>query len=259
MGETNNAPQFPMNQSLSGQGMFREGMIPPENTGISTISPGSIPPTEMPQQQIQAMASPKGGAINLDLLRKNPLLRAWFKHKFGMDPLAAAPKTQEEKDAAALNLYRKKEEIKAESKGGSTPTNAVLTQNQQAIQGIDTVLPMLDELINDPSKVYGRFDFNPSKKAAYNAKTSGMIDTLVAAQSLPKVQASIDLVEQQIRRATNESNTAYTDRLKDLRKDLVHRRGKAQTVLKNRKVNTGDLEDLSHMSDEELRKIAGGG
>jgi hypothetical protein len=173
--------------------------------------------------------------------------------------VAQALQTPEEKQAAAIDLFKQKERIKAQNKGGETPTNAVLTQNQQALQGIDTVLPMLDELIEQPGKVYGKYDFSPSKKAAYNAKTSGMIDTLVAAQSLPKVQASIDLVEQQIRRGTNESNGSYIERLKDLRKDLLSRRGKSQSVLKNRKINTEPMEDLSHMSDAELHSIAGGG
>lgn len=197
--------------------------------------------------------------FNADVLKNNPMLRGFFKHKFGYDPLAPAPQTPEEKHEDAISLFREKEGIKNENKGGESPTNAVLTQNQQALQGIDTVLPMLDELINDPAKVYGRFDFNPSKKAAYNAKTSGMIDTLVAAQSLPKVQASIDLVEQQIRRATNEGDSEYIARLKDLRKDLVNRRSKAQSVVKNRKVNSASSNDFSQMSEEELRAIAGGG
>jgi len=198
------------------------------------------------------------GGVSLDALRQNPLLRGFFKHKFGYDPIAM-PQTPEDKRAASLDLFQQKENIKKQNKGGDIPTNTVLTQNQQAIQGIKTVIPMLDELIKNPKSVYGPTDFSPSKKAAYNAKTSGMIDTLVAAQSLPKVQASIDLVEQQIRRATNESVDSYIKRLKDLRKDLVNRQGRAKSVLENRKVDTGARDDFSNMSDEELRQIAGGG
>lgn len=249
-GATNPMQQQAQQQAPSeemGQGM---GMFTPE--GLSANQAQA-------QAQNQQAAQSATGGMNLDMLKQNPMLRGWFKHHYGYDPLKEAPQTPEEKQAAALELFKQKEGVKAQNKGGDTPTNTVLTQNQQAIQGIDTVLPMLDDLIKNPDKVYGKWDFSPSKKAAYNAKTSGMIDTLVAAQSLPKVQASIDLVEQQIRRATNESDDAYIERIKDLRKDLVNRRGKAQSVIKNRKVNTESSEDYSNMSDEELRKIAGGG
>ncbi|CAB4151369.1 hypothetical protein UFOVP685_10 [uncultured Caudovirales phage] len=226
--------------------------------GMGMFSPEGMQQAQQPQQAPQA--SPQGApGMNFDMLRQNPMLRGFFKHKFGYDPLAAAAQTPEDKQAASLNLFKQKEDIKKQSKGGDIPTNTVLTQNQQALQGIKTVLPMLDELINNPKSVYGPTDFSPSKKAAYNAKTSGMIDTLVAAQSLPKVQASIDLVEQQIRRGTNESTANYINRLKELRKDLVNRKGRAKDVLSNRKVNTSDDDDFSQMSDDELRKIAGGG
>lgn len=214
-----------------------------------------------PNYELNKFKSTLGGLNNVDMeaLKKNPALRGFFKHQFGFDPLSPAELTPEEKDARALNLFQQKENIKKQNRGGDVPTNSILTQNQNAIQGIDTVVPMIDEIINNPQIVYGQTDFSPSKKAAYNAKTSGMIDTLVAAQSLPKVQASIDLVSEQIRRHTNESTDAYIKRLKDLRKDLINRRGRSQSVLKNRKINTDELEDFSKMSDDELRKIAGGG
>ena len=246
-GQAPGAPQQPAPAQEMGEGM---GMFSPQ--GMQEAQ--QAPPVTAPAAGNTAGA----GGVNLDALRQNPLLRGFFKHKFGYDPIAM-PQTPEDKQAASLDLFQQKENIKKQNKGGDIPTNTVLTQNQQAIQGIKTVIPMLDELIKNPKSVYGPTDFSPSKKAAYNAKTSGMIDTLVAAQSLPKVQASIDLVEQQIRRGTNESVDSYIKRLKDLRKDLVNRQGRAKSVLENRKVDTGAGDDFSNMSDDELRQIAGGG
>lgn len=181
-----------------------------------------------------------------------------LKKKTGVNPFAPVPQTPDEKQAAAIDLFKQKEEIKSENKGGDNPTNTVLTQNQQAIQGIDSSLPIIDELINDKN-LPGITSFSPGNKAKYIAKTGGVIDTLVAAQNLPKVQASIDLVEQQIRRHTGETVKDYQDRLKDFKKDLIKRRERAQSVLKNRKVNTELPIDFSKISDDELRKIAGGG
>lgn len=243
--------------NMGGQSMPQEAAPTQEmGEGMGMFSPKGM---QAAQQAPQAPQGGNMGGINLEALRQNPMLRGLFKHMFGVDPLAPMAQTPEDKQAAALNLFQQKENIKKQNKGGDIPTNTVLTQNQQALQGIKTVLPMLDELINNPKSVYGPIDFSPSKKAAYNAKTSGMIDTLVAAQSLPKVQASIDLVEQQIRRGTNESTDSYIKRLKDLRKDLTNRKGRAKDVLSNRKVDTSDDNEFSQMSDDELRKIAGGG
>lgn len=263
-----NDPMYELKQFAALQNMLTGGGMPgqeqqqPAPTQEMGEGMGMFSPEGMADAQTQPVAPPQGGQggpINLEAFKQNPLLRGFFKHKFGIDPVAPAAQTPEDKQAMALDLFKQKEELKKQNKGGDVPTNTVLTQNQQALQGIKTVLPMLDELINNPKSVYGPTDFSPSKKAAYNAKTSGMIDTLVAAQSLPKVQASIDLVEQQIRRGTNESTEAYIKRLKDLRKDLVNRKGRAKDVLSNRKVNTNDDDDFSQMSDDELRKIAGGG
>lgn len=240
-----------MQRLLSGEAPQESMPTMPTGEGMGVFSPEGL-------EDVQKNTH-KNNGLNLEALRQDPMFRGWYKHKFGFDPLATQAQTPEEKQAGALDLFQRKEDIKKQNKGGDVPTNSILTQNQNAIHGIDTVLPMLDEIINNPKSVYGATDFSPSKKAAYNAKTSGMIDTLVAAQSLPKVQASIDLVSEQIRRHTNESTDAYIKRLKDLRKDLINRRGRSQSVLQNRKVNTAPLEDFSSMSDDELRKIAGGG
>jgi len=156
-------------------------------------------------------------------------------------------------------LFKQKEAIKADGKSGNIATNKVLTQNQQAVQAIDTVMPMLDEFINDASKVYGRTDFDPSKKAAYNAKTAGMIDLLVAAQQLPQVKESVALVESQVRRQAGEDTKPYIERLKDFKKDMSGRRVKSRRVVDTKRVDSSGADDMSGMSDDELRKIAGGG
>jgi hypothetical protein len=191
-------------------------------------------------------------------LMEHPEMRGQFKKEYGFDPLAEQPQTPAQKQQDALDLHRQKQIINSESKSSDIPTTAVLTQNQQALQGIDTVMPMLNKLI-DSKDIPGIFGFSPGKKAAYNAKTSSMIDTLIAAQTLPKVQASIDLVEEQIRRKRGETVFDYKERLKDLVEDLKQRRSRAANMIKTRKINTSESDDFSNKSDEELKKIAGGG
>lgn len=260
-----NDPMYKINQFAALQNMLTGGGVAPQGQAAPTQEMGEgmgmFTPEGMESAQSAAAAAPQGGAggpINLEALRNNPILRGFFKSEFGIDPLAPAAQTPEEKQKAALDLFQQKENIKKQSKGGDVPTNAVLTQNQQAIQGIDTVLPMLDELITSKD-IPGIMNISPGAKAAYNAKTSSMIDTLVAAQSLPKVQASIDLVEEQIRRKMGETVHDYQKRLKDLKKDLIKRRARSKDVLSNRRVNTEGGDDFAGMSDEELQRIAGGG
>lgn len=215
------------------------------------------------QQQAQAAegqgASNNAMGFDLDLLRQNPILRGFVAKQIGFDPLAYSAPTPQEKQQMALDLFQKKEKIKQQNKAGSIPTNKVLTQNQQAIQAIDTVVPMIDDFIKNPDLVYGILDFSPSKKAAYEAKTGGMIDMLVAAQSLPQVKESVKLVEDQIRRKRGETVYEYTQRLKDFKKDLLARRQKSQSVVSTKQVNTAPYEDFSTLSDDQLKQIIAGG
>jgi len=251
--------QSQMDMFTGGQGGMQQPSPAPEQEagqGMGMFSPEGLKQAQQQARQPQQQA----GSMNMDALRNNPMLRGFFHKTMGFDPLEAVPQTEEQK----LDFLRKQQDIRNESKGGDVPTPAVLTQNQLALLGIDTVLPMLDDLIKSPSKIYGRFDFNPSKKAAYNAKTSAMIDTLVAAQSLPKVQASIDLVAQQIRRDSNEEDGSYIDRLKDLKKELLKRRVSAANVIDYRKISTANPtvqggNDLSSMTEQQLHDLIAGG
>lgn len=243
------ATQMPTEEAGQGQGVFTPEGLAQAQQALSA-----------PQATAPQGGSPQGVGANNPLLQKlmqNPMMRGWFKHEFGYDPLAPTAQTPEDKQAMALDLFRQKEELKKQNKGGAIPTNAVLTQNQQAVQGIDTVVPMLDELL-ESKNIPGIMDFSPGKKAAYNAKTSSMIDTLIAAQSLPKVQASIDLVEEQIRRKAGETVKDYKNRLQDLRDDLIKRRGRSKALLENRQVNTGEMPAQEKtLGGVKYRKIDG--
>jgi len=244
-----NDPNYEMEQFKALQNMVMGGGQP---------SQGQMPNQDMPQGEMPNQEAGDGMGVPdaqqqpgmaqdiqdpMASLKNSPMLRGFFKHKFGFDPLAQGPQTPQEKQADALNLFKQKEAIKADGKSGGAATNAVLTQSQQSVQGIDTVLPMLDDLISSKN-IPGIMNFNPNKNAAYKAKTSSMIDTLVAAQQLPKVQASIDLVEEQVRRKSGESVDNYKSRLKDLKKDLISRRKMAKSVVDTRKINTEDTVHL---------------
>ena len=242
--QNQNMPQDSMPKQEAGEGL-----------GIFTTQ-GMAENQEQGAQNAPSTAEATGtggaetGGIDLQLLKTHPALRGLAKKLLGYDPLAQIPQTPQEEQTDALNLFKQKEAIKADAKSGGAATDAVLTQNQQSVQGIDTVLPMLDELINS-KKIPGIMTFSLGENATYKAKTSSMIDTLVAAQQLPKVQASIDLVEEQIRRKSGESVDNYKSRLKDLRKDLISRRKRAKSVVETRKINTEDTVYLIGPNGED--------
>lgn len=271
-----NDPMYEINQWKALQDMIMGGGVPGGNPagvpgnqepaptqemgeGMGMFSPEGL---QQAQSMPQAPQLPEGGnmgGVNLEALRKNPMLRGFFKHKFGVDPLAPMAQTPEQKQAAAIDLFKEKEKIKQNNKAGDIATNKVLTQNQQAVQAIDTVVPMIDEFINNPDLVFGATDINPSKKAAYNAKTGGMIDMLVAAQSLPQVKESVNLVEQQIRRGFGESKDAYIKRLKDFKKDLLARKNKSVKVVNSKRVDTSTVipEEIKTINGVKYEKING--
>ena len=169
-----NDPMYELKQFAALQNMLTGGGMPgqepqqPAPTQEMGEGMGMFSPEGMADAQAQPVAPPQGGQggpINLEAFKQNPLLRGFFKHKFGIDPVAPAAQTPEDKQAMALDLFKQKEELKKQNKGGAIPTNAVLTQNQQAVQGIDTVVPMLDELL-ESKNIPGIMDFSPGKKSS---------------------------------------------------------------------------------------------
>lgn len=88
-------PQQPAPNQEMGEGM---GMFSPQ---------GMQEAQQAPQQSTQV----QGGTF--DALKQNPMLRGFFKHKFGFDPLAAVPQSPQEKlqDKMKLEDYKHEQAI----------------------------------------------------------------------------------------------------------------------------------------------------
>lgn len=236
-------------QLMSGHPMQQMQMPTQEyGQGMGMFTPEGMQQAQQEAQQQQ----PQGDG--LEALRQSPFGRMLAKKNYGFDPAAPMPETPQEKQERAMQLFKQKEEYKSQSKGGNIPTPEVVTMHQKMMSGLDSVLPQLDQLI--AGKVPGATTFSPSSNAAYKAKTGGLIDTLMAAQGLPKVKESIHIVADQIRRQPFESIAAYKKRLESLKSDLLEQRKRSQDVLKLRQIGS---ESLDAMSDAELQAIAGGG
>jgi hypothetical protein len=240
------APSMAAPQEEFGEG---QGMFTPE--GLQEAQ-------AVPEQQ--ASASP-GTGFNTDVFKQNPLLRGFFKHKFGVDPLAVAPQTPEEKNAAQLDLFKQKEAIKAQNKGANT--NAVKTKAQNIINGVPNALPIIDEIIasvekgNVPGQLVGRY-FSPDAQATYAGNISESAETLANSLGYPNTEGGFHQAEKVIARQAGESDNHYIERLKTLKKRLVKRRIAAQNTLNGTHSPISNDDDWASKSDEELQKIIRG-
>ncbi len=272
---TNEESNFIKNMLFGGQAnMPGQGMSSPA-TQSTTQAMDILPPQEAPNlqappknlslrpanqvgpQSVNGVTAPQGP--NLEALKNSPWGRMIAKKHFGFDPAAPAPETPEQKQAAALELFKQKEAIKNAAKGGGDkPTNTILTEAQRGLRGIKGIMPILDNLINDKN-LPGIFTISPGKIAKYDSKTAGAIDTLVSAQSLPKIAESIELAKKQLMRKPAETVYDYQQRLKELKQHLLTIKKDYDDTINSNKVNTDNDDEASGMSNEELLKIAGAG
>ena len=225
-------PNQPMSQPMPNQEM---------GEGMGAFSPAGLQDAQSIADSAQG--GQQAGGINLEMLKQNPMLRGFFKHKFGFDPLAEAPQTAEEKQQAALDLFRKKQEIKQAVIGDKVPlTGAMKTNLEKTIVGVDSALPVLQEVIQAYKQLpKGAETLSPAMYAVYNTKLNSIVDPLIAAYGLNVTDASADMVRKQVFRVTNEPLDKYRDRLVGFAKDLIRRRNDSYKNLKSGTVNPKDI------------------
>ncbi len=66
---------------------------------IPELNPQAISPRE-------AAASGKGNGIDMEAIKKSPILRGWFKKNYGIDPGAPTAQTPEEKTLESIKLHQ---------------------------------------------------------------------------------------------------------------------------------------------------------
>ena len=200
------APQEPQPTQPMGEGM---GMFSPEG-----MQEAQQPPPM--QQQTQA---PGQGGLNLEALKQNPMLRGFFKHKFGYDPLSM-PQTPEEKQASAIDLFKKKEAIKAES-GGTVPA-AVKTLHENIIQLSPKAINAIQHIIDIPSpfEPWGAGAIKSGQKAAHNKAVTAAAENYAKAQGWPNTVGSLKKAESILQRGPWETDFDYHERLKGYQNEL---------------------------------------
>lgn len=252
------APEMPTEEAGQGQGMFTPEGLAQAQQALSAPQGGA------PQSGAQA------GGANSPLLHKlmqNPMMRGWFKHKFGYDPLAPTAQTPEDKQAMALDLFKQKEGIKQANKVGSgeTLTAPIKTKYQNVIGGVTSARPILEKLIaetkkgNIPGQLVGSL-FKRDAQANYKGEVSTLLDGVRNAYTIPNTDSGTAKAEDKVLRKSGESDANYAKRLQSILKQMDAREKDARVKLSAGNITASAPDDeFAHMSDDELRKIAGGG
>ncbi len=202
------------------------------------------------QAQQQANNNNNGG-VDLELMKSHPMLRGFYKQKFGVDPLAAVPQTPEEKNAAALDLYGKKEALKAANKTGSGEalTAPIKTKYQNVIGGVASARPILQKLIaearkgNIPGQMIGSL-FKRNAQANYKGEVSTLLDGVRNAYTIPNTDSGTAKAEDKVLRKSGESDENYAKRLEGILAQMDSRDKDARTKLGSGNITTNAVNTV---------------
>ncbi len=175
------------------------------------------------QQQEQQMNQQKGVIGNNPLLNKlmqNPMMRGWFKHKFGYDPLAPVAQTPEQKKADQLDLFKEKEEYKAQQEAKLPAAIKTLHENiiHLSPKAIDAIQHIID--IPSPFEPWGFGAIKSGQKAAHKKLVTAAAENYAKAKGWPNTRGSIDKAESILERGNFETDFDYHKRLYELQNEL---------------------------------------
>ena len=208
-----------LEKMFKGQGMFN---LPEQNQEEGNVPgmPGQMPGSEAPPAQPTQPTQPHHGGLNLDLMRKNPAFHAMAKSVLKYDPLAQVPQTPEEKEAMAIDLYKKKEAIKA-ANGGTLPA-AIKTLHENIIQLSPKAHKAIQHLIDIPSpfEPWGFGAIQSGQKAEHNKAVKAAAENYAKAKGWPNTKGSIQEVKDILERGKYETDSDYHKRLKGYQDEL---------------------------------------
>lgn len=187
----------------------------------------------------------KSDGFNLD----PSMIKEMFRAEFGLGPESPA-----ESEARALRTHAQNT-INTKNIEQRFPTAQVLTKNQEKIQGIEALLPLIQEIIEMPvpsqaefplpeflgenakisnqpilSQLWNLGSAGPNEQAMYQSLVSLAKDVGLKSQGLESNIPNLKTIEKAIARQNGESEGAYKNRMRDFYnktiKELEHATGK---------------------------------
>jgi hypothetical protein len=196
-------------REIMGEGL---GMFTPEGLAQQQENVQSKIPNEAPSN------NPMG--MDLELMKAHPMLRGWYKHHFGVDPLAPVAQTPEQKQAAILDTFKKKEEFKAQQEQ-KLPA-AIKTLHENIIHLSPKAIKAIQHIIDIPSpfEPWGLGIIKSGQKAAHTKAVTAAAENYAKAKGWPNTKGSIEKAESILQRGHFETDFDYRKRLREYQDEL---------------------------------------
>lgn len=137
-------------------------------------------------------------------------------------------KAQIQQALALANYYKKGRGRGSNGDDGTNLTKASVTDIQKQTRNIESLLPMLDDIIDfHESGVFGQSPTlfaSPDLTAEYESKINPAIDKYIGSFKLPQVESSVNLAKSILTRKKFEGSDAYHARLNKLKLDLLRQK-----------------------------------
>ena len=113
-------------------------------------------------------------------------------------------------------------------------TAAMKTKHQNVISSVDTVLPVLDKIME--LKEFPRYSLplvgSGNQLNKYDALVNESLDSLIGALGVPRTNEGLESVKKQIQIGRLESERAYKKRMKEFRQSLLNRKAYSSKEIK---------------------------
>lgn len=248
------------------QAMPQEAQMP-YGEGQGMINHEAMPDTGIPMPQNEI--APSATKNPMDALKNNPMLRGFFKHKFGFDPLAVAPESPDQKRTNDLQSKIELENLKTQNKGKAIEQKEVLAVKkdlptlEKSLKGVDELL----KIAKTNPDMFGH-GFMPdlyakvSKNKNFGRWQNLISDAIAGLEQKLSARGNIVALKMasQLKPTHAEQQAVAIGKLESMRQQLRDSINHSREVTGSPPpTNDNQSMDLSQMSDEELQRIASGG
>lgn len=242
--------QLPIPQQEMGEGM---GMFTPEGLSQAQAAPAFTP-------------HPKNEGVDLEMLKNNPMLRGFFKSKFGFDPFAETP---EQKRALEFQKQVDLENLKTENKAKAIKDKELIAV-QKDMPTLEKSLKGVDELLQIAKMNPDLFGhgFMPerfaktTKNKAFGRWQNLIADAIAGLEQKLSARGNIVALKMaaQLKPSQSDQQDVAIGKLESMRQNLIDSINNSRSKLGQENLaDQTSNEDMSQMTDEELMRIASGG
>lgn len=190
-------------------------------------------------QDMNAPKPPPMEAVKKGFGNLNGPQSAFVKSQTGFDPFAETPqeRRQAQRDAQ-LDLHKQKKEFDTEQKKKDMDTITPATRNeaQRIISATNSIIPLLNDLINMDIPNQNFALLSPNDQAKYKRKSFLAADKLMTISKLPRIQESLHGSLELLRMGNFEDPALFKEGLKELRSSILAEAKDQEEILETGKI-----------------------